>query len=282
MTNLTQPVVLITGASSGVGQATATLLAANGFRVFGTSRIPTADSRRPYTMLPLDVRSDDSAQATVQHIIEQVGRIDLLINNAGYTQVGAVEENSIGDVQAQFETNVFGVLRMTKAVLPFMRRQRYGRIINISSLVGQIAPPYMGIYASSKFALEGMSEALRSELRPFNIHVSLVEPGFIKTNLVDQGPAQPLADYEAGRQMGLAFVRQGVEQGMEPEIVARTILHITTVAQPHLRYRVGRASNLLIMLKRLLPEPVFEAMRRRVFQTEHSVALQPAEGNVRL
>jgi short-subunit dehydrogenase len=222
-------------------------------------------------MLPLDVRSDASVQAAVQTIIEQAGRIDLLINNAGYSQVGAIEETSIADVQAQFDTNVFGVLRVTNATLPLMRRQRRGRIINVSSLVGHVAPPYLGVYAGSKFALEGLSEALRGELRPFNIHVSLVEPGFVKTNIVDQHPTHPLADYEPGRQIGLAFLREGVEQGMDPNIVAQKILHIATVAQPHLRYRVGRTSNLLITLKRLLPEPIFEQVRRRVFRAEQPV-----------
>ncbi|HEV8340103.1 MAG TPA: SDR family NAD(P)-dependent oxidoreductase [bacterium] len=135
------PVALITGVSSGIGRATAALLAANGFRVFGTSRTLEAEPRHPYVLLPMDVRSESSVQAAVQDIIGQAGRIDLLVNNAGYSQDGAIEENSIADLQAQYDTNVFGVLRMTNAVLPIMRRQRSGRIINVSSLVGQVPPP---------------------------------------------------------------------------------------------------------------------------------------------
>ncbi len=275
MTHPSQPVALITGASSGIGQATASLLATNGFRVFGTSRTPQADPQQPYVLLPLDVRSDASVRVAVQNIIEQAGRIDLLVNNAGYAQAGAIEETSLTEAQTQFDTNVFGVLRVINAVLPIMRRQRSGRIINLGSLLGHVAPPYLGVYASSKFALEGLSEALRGELRPFNIYVSLVEPGFVKTNLFGQRPAHPLADYEARRQMGLAFVRQGVEQGLDPSIVAQTVLHIATVARPRLRYLIGRESHLLITLKRLLPEPAFEQVRRRVFRAEAPVMLQP-------
>lgn len=268
MTHVSQPVVLITGASSGIGKATASLLATNGFRVFGTSRTPDTNLRLPYSLLSLDVRSDASVQAAVKQILEKAGRIDVLINNAGYTQAGAIEENSLTDVQVQFDTNLFGVVRVTNAVLPSMRRQGNGRIINISSLVGQVAPPYIGVYASSKFALEGLSEALRGELRPFHIHVSLIEPGFVKTNIVGQRPAHPLADYEQRRQIGVAFVRQGVEQGIDSSLIAQMILYIATVAQPRLRYPIGRVAKLLMTLKRLLPEPAFERMRRRAFRAE--------------
>jgi NAD(P)-dependent dehydrogenase (short-subunit alcohol dehydrogenase family) len=136
-------VALVTGASSGIGQATAELLAASGFTVFGTSRAPTqVDST--YRWLPLDVRSDASVEAAVQSLLDQAGRIDMLVNYAGFAQVGAIEESSIADVQAQFDTNLLGVLRVIKAVLPVMRQQGSGRIINVSSVVGQVAPPYMG------------------------------------------------------------------------------------------------------------------------------------------
>src|SRR5215469_10116511 len=150
-----KPVALVTGASSGIGQATAELLAAHGFTVFGTSRVP--DQRtRSYTLLPLDVCSDASVEAAVQSLLDQVGRIDVLVNNAGYAMVGAIEETSMADAQAQLDTNLFGVLRMVKAVLPVMRKQGSGRIINVSSVVGHVAPPYVGLYATSKFALEGL------------------------------------------------------------------------------------------------------------------------------
>jgi len=174
-------VALVTGASSGFGQATAALLAAQGFQVFGTSRAPTHSTAGSFELLPLDVCSETSVQTCVQTILERTGRIDLLVNNAGFAQGGALEENSLEDARAQFETNVFGVLRVLKAVLPVMRRQGSGQIITVSSLLGVVAMPYLSLYASSKFALEGMIEGLYHELSPFHIKVSLVEPGFFRT-----------------------------------------------------------------------------------------------------
>jgi NAD(P)-dependent dehydrogenase (short-subunit alcohol dehydrogenase family) len=150
-----KPVALVTGASSGIGQATAERLSAHGFNVFGTSRTPREDTRS-YTWLPLDVRSEDSVQAAIQSLLAaQAERIDLLVNNAGYVQFGAIEESSVADAQAQLDTNLLGVIRMVKAVLPVMRKLGSGRIINISSIVGQVAAPYGGLYATSKFAACG-------------------------------------------------------------------------------------------------------------------------------
>src|SRR4051794_21355884 len=199
-TMASQPVALVTGASSGIGRATAELLAANGFTVFGTSRAPVQDTRS-YTWLPMDVRSDDSVQAAVQSLLAQAGRIDLLVNNAGYVQFGAIEESSIADAQAQLDTNLFGVIRLVQAVLPVMRQQGSGRIINVSSIVGRVAAPYGGLYATSKFALEGLSEALREEVRPFGVSVSLVEPSYVKTPIVSQLPTNLIPDYTPGRQI---------------------------------------------------------------------------------
>jgi NAD(P)-dependent dehydrogenase (short-subunit alcohol dehydrogenase family) len=181
-----QKVVLITGASSGIGQATAELLVQRGFTVFGTSRHPAAAEAIPgVKMLPLDVRVDESANVCVDLVLKRTAQLDILINNAGYVQRGAIEEVSVEEARAQLDTNFFGVVRMVKAVLPVMRGQGGGRIINISSLVGLVPLPFGGFYAASKFALEGYTEALRHEVRPFNILVSLVEPGFIKTRLTE-------------------------------------------------------------------------------------------------
>jgi NAD(P)-dependent dehydrogenase (short-subunit alcohol dehydrogenase family) len=259
-----QPVALITGASSGIGQASAERLAANGFLVIGTSRSPDARSDRSYTMLPLDVREDASVDAALQAVHSQLGRIDLLVNNAGYAQAGAIEENSIADAQAQFETNLFGVMRMTNAVVPLMRRQGGGRIINISSVLGQLAFPYIGLYAASKFALEGFTEALREELRPFAIHVSLIEPGFVKTSFAGQPPRQPIEDYAAVRQAALQFTRAGIAGGIQPDMVARAILAAAIAPHPRLRYQVGRTAHVLTALKHLLTDPAFERVRRRL------------------
>src|SRR6266480_359248 len=198
--NTTPKVALVTGASSGFGQATAALLTAQGFLVFGTSRAPAHNEASSFELLPLDVDSEASVQTCLQTILERTGRIDLLVNNAGFAQAGAIEENSLEDARAQFETNVFGVLRMLKAVLPVMRQQGSGQIITVSSLLGVVAMPYLSLYSSSKFALEGMIEGLYHELRPFHIKVSLVEPTFFRTKFDAQPPATPLAAYEAARQ----------------------------------------------------------------------------------
>jgi short-subunit dehydrogenase len=240
------------------------LLAASGFIVFATSRAPD-QTTRSYRWLPLDVRSDTSVEAAVQSLLEQAGRIDVLVNNAGYAQVGAIEESSIADVQAQLDTNLLGVVRMIKAVLPVMRKQGSGRIINVSSVVGQVAPPYMGVYATSKFALEGLSEALREEVRPFGVDVSLVEPTFVKTHIMSKPPTNLIAAYTLGRQAAMHFLSMSVENGMEPRAVAQVILRAATT-RPHLRYPVGRDAKVLMLLKRMLPEPLFERVRRRVFR----------------
>jgi NAD(P)-dependent dehydrogenase (short-subunit alcohol dehydrogenase family) len=258
-------VALVTGASSGFGQATATLLAAQGFLVFGTSRTPLHKEASSFELLPLDVNSETSVQACVQTILGRTGRIDLLVNNAGFAQAGALEENSLEEAHAQFDTNVFGVLRLLKAVLPVMRKQGGGQIITVSSLLGVVAMPYLGLYASSKFALEGMIEGLSHELRPFHIKVSLVEPTFFRTNFDARPPAAPLAAYESARQSMMQFVRQAVVQGPDPEQVARRIVHLTTSVDPPLRSSVGPRATLLVALRHWLPPRLFEQVRRRVF-----------------
>jgi NAD(P)-dependent dehydrogenase (short-subunit alcohol dehydrogenase family) len=259
-------VALVSGASSGFGQATAALLAAQGFQVFGTSRAPSHNATGSFELLPLDVGSETSVQTCVQTILERTGRIDLLVNNAGVAQGGALEENSLEDARAQFETNVFGVLRMLKAVLPVMRQQGSGQIITVSSLLGVVAMPYLSLYASSKFAVEGMIEGLYHELRPFHIKVSLVEPTFFRTNFDARPPAAALAVYEVARQSMLRFVRDGVEQGPDPEQVARRIVQLATSAAPPLRSYVGPRAGLLVVLRQWLPQRIFEQVRRRVFQ----------------
>jgi NAD(P)-dependent dehydrogenase (short-subunit alcohol dehydrogenase family) len=175
-------VVLITGASSGIGQATASLLADRGYKVFGTSRQPRSDTSDGFVMLQLDITSDTSVKACIHAVMQRTGRMDILINNAGYGLSGAIEETSIQEAKSQFETNFFGAVRMVKTVLPVMRQQRSGHIINISSMGGVVGNPFLGFYSASKFALEGYTEALRHEVKRFNIHVSLVEPTYFKTN----------------------------------------------------------------------------------------------------
>ena len=205
-------IVLITGASSGIGKAVARRLAGGEYVVFGTSRDPSGSGEIPgVKLLPLDVRSDNSVSACVQAVLDQAGGLDVLINNAGYALTGAVEEASLEEAKEQFETNFFGIARMVKAVLPVMRRRGRGRIINISSLAGLAPMPYQGFYSASKHALEGYSEALRQEVKPFNIHVSLVEPGFIRTGL---GREQPESRGRHRRLRSLARSRHGFHRAI--------------------------------------------------------------------
>jgi NAD(P)-dependent dehydrogenase (short-subunit alcohol dehydrogenase family) len=267
----TQRVVLITGASSGVGQCTARLLSQRGDKVFGTSRNPaSADSIPGVEMLSLDVRADDSVRACVEAVCSHAGYIDVLINNAGYELAGALEELSLEEARAQFETNFFGVVRMVNAVLPLMRRQKRGYIVNVSSLVGLSAIPFLGIYSASKFALEGYTEALRHEVKPFNIRVSLTEAGFLKTPMMNnrQIAANRISDYDPWRQRALDAIRADEEKAPGPELVAKTLLEIMSNKAPRLRYPIGQQAKSVARLRRFLPAGMFEQGVRRTFSLD--------------
>ena len=264
----TQRVVLITGASSGVGQATARLLAQRGYRVFGTSRNPASAQAIPAVeMLPLEVGKDDSVRACVEAVLGQGGPPDVLINNAGHELAGALEDLSSEEVRAQFETNFFGVVRMVNAVLPFMRQRKRGHIVNVSSLAGLSAIPFLGIYSASKFALEGYTEALRHEVKPFDIHVSLIEPGFLKTPMTNhrQVGVTRSAEYDPWRQRALEAIRAHEEKAPGPELVAERVLAILSSATPRLRYLVGSQAKSVARLRRFLPAGVYERGVRLTF-----------------
>lgn len=264
-------VMLITGASSGNGQATAQLLAQQGHQVFGTSRNPAGSEKAlSYKMLALDVCSDESVTACVKSVLEQAGRIDVLVNNAGYEQGGALEEVSIDEAHAQFETNFFGMMRMVKAVLPSMRRQKNGQIINISSLAGLVGTPFLGIYTASKFALEGYSEALRNEVKPFNIQVSLIEAGFLNTPMKGkrQLAAQPLSDYDTWRTRAIKSVHEYEEKGPDAGLIANTILKIIESKRPRLRYIVGQQAKQIMRFRWLLSEAMFDQGIRSTFNLD--------------
>jgi NAD(P)-dependent dehydrogenase (short-subunit alcohol dehydrogenase family) len=265
------PVVLITGASSGLGQASAELLATSGFRVFGTSRTPRPDPTLPYTMLPLDVRSEDSARACVAAVLAQAGRIDVLINNAGLGLAGALEEASLAQAQALFETNFFGVVRMVNAVLPHMRRQRSGRIINISSLVGFGGSPFEGFYCASKHAIEGYSETLRQEVKSLGIQVAMVEPGGFQSDFaqVNQDPEHSITDYAAMRERARAVFDHSIATGQSPQLIARLILRILRTPRPRLRNLSGRDCWFFAFGKRSLPEPLAEVLLRLVYRLDN-------------
>jgi NAD(P)-dependent dehydrogenase (short-subunit alcohol dehydrogenase family) len=263
-----QRVVLITGASSGVGQSTARLLSQRGYTVFGTSRHSTLTESAPAVeMVPLDVRSDESVRACVEAVVNRSGRLDVLINNAGYELAGALEELSSEEARAQFETNFFGVVRMVDAVLPLMRRQKSGHIINVSSLSGLSAIPFLGIYSASKFALEGYTEALRHEVKPFTVHVSLTEAGFLKTPMMNhrQLGANRIAEYEPWRQRALNAIRAHEEKGPGPEVVAETLLEIVSSRNPRLRYLIGSQAKTVARVRRFLPAGMYEDGVRRTF-----------------
>ena len=271
MTNEPRRVVLITGASSGIGRAAAELIAARGYRVFGGVRAPA--TTRPLAgveLVPLDVRDEPSAKACVDEVRSRAGRIDVLINNAGVNLVGAVEETSISQAQALFDTNVIGVLRMIQAVLPDMRHQGAGLIVNIGSILGLIPAPFMGVYASTKHAVEGLSESLDHEVRAFGIRVVLIEPPYTKTNL-DASAAQAegrIDAYASQRRRTAAAITHNTNTAPEPKVVAEEVLR--SIEGPYrMRRPIGRAA-LLSWLRRLLPARLFEPGLRKAFALDPS------------
>jgi NAD(P)-dependent dehydrogenase (short-subunit alcohol dehydrogenase family) len=264
-------VVLITGASSGIGRATAELLAGRGHRVFGGVRAPA--TTRPLAgveLVPLDVRDEAPIKSCVEQVCSRAGRIDVLINNAGINLVGAVEETSISQAQALFDTNVFGVLRMIQAVLPGMRRQGAGQIINISSILGFLPAPFMGVYTSTKHAVEGLSESLDHEVRTFGIRVVLIEPPYTRTNL-DSSAAQAegrIDAYAPQRGRTAAVITHNTNTAPEPKVVAEEVLR--AIEGPYrLRRPIGQAA-LLGWLRRLLPARLFEPSLRKAFALDSS------------
>lgn len=260
-------VVVITGVSSGIGRATAIKLATQGCRVFGTVRnLGKAQAIPDVTLIEMDVRDETSVQCGVESIIAQAERIDVLINSAGLTLLGAMEETSTEEAQALFDTNVFGLLRTIHAVLPHMRAQRSGRIVNVSSVLGFLPAPYMALYSASKHAVEGLSETLDHEVRQFGIRVSLVEPSFTKTNLDLNAPqtVRKISDYS--EQFGIvsqAF-HKNIQKAPDPEGVASTIVDAALGAWKMRRTPKGEAS-LLSKLRRFMPAGPVEKGLRKTF-----------------
>lgn len=269
-TSAQQKIALVTGASSGFGYAIANLLAQAGLTVFGTSRSSNANTTNNFELLPLDVRSDDSVNACVQTILHRTNRLDVLINNAGYATFGAIEETSLPEAQAQFETNFFGVARMTQAVLPIMRQQGNGHIINISSLSGLAPVPFHGFYSASKHALEAYSEALYYEVKPHNIQVSLVEPQAFNTDIQIQSPQHLMSIYDADRQKVVDNIEASIRAGQSPTIVAHLVARILCSPSPKLRYRSGTLAKAFHLARRFLPEPVYEQILRHHFKLDRT------------
>lgn len=262
-------VALVTGASSGIGAAIADGLAAAGFRVYGASRTtPAAASRVKH--VTIDVTSGESVRAGVDEVLRDAGQIDLLVNNAGYLCAGAIEEVPLSDAEAQFATNYFGVLRMTQAVLPGMRARRRGHLITVSSLAGLVPVPFWGHYNASKFAVEGLMETLRHEVRHLSVQVAMVEPGSIKTPFYQRPPVSGIAEYAGPRARTFERLARYEAKAPGPELVAGKVVAIARDPHPRLRNTVTKEAWQFTTLRRLLPAGGFEAGVRRGFNLAES------------
>jgi short-subunit dehydrogenase len=262
------PVVLITGASTGFGREIARLLAKNSYTVFGTTRNPNPPTGENYRMLTLDVQSDESVKNCIASVLAYAGRIDVLINNAGQVLNGPAEETTLQQAKDLFETNFFGLVRMTNAVLPIFRSKHKGRIINFASLAGHIGVPGHSFYSATKYAVEGYTEALAAEVRQFGIRVSLIEPGFFKTNLAAHAPqaSNTIPDYDKIRDHLTEHFYKGVETGQNPEKAARLVLKILRSRHPRLHYPIGRGSRIVPIIKNITPQRVFARGIRLFFR----------------
>jgi len=278
-----QKIVLITGGTDGLGRAAALRLAELGYRVFAAGRSEqkrqdlnrlAAEKKLPLETVTMDVCDDASVQSAVQHVLGQAGAIDVLINNAGIGYLAVVEELRLEDLRQQFETNLFGVLRVTQAVLPHMRERKSGRILMMSSVAGLVSPPTYGAYSSSKHALEGLSNALRLEMYPFGVEVILIEPGYIVTNFqqtakelaqpyVEAAPNGPYAKIYAGAWEGANKGRGGSKT--TPDDCARVIQEAIESPHPKARYPVTPLAGWVSIGRRILPDTLMDAFLRRKF-----------------
>jgi NAD(P)-dependent dehydrogenase (short-subunit alcohol dehydrogenase family) len=266
----TPKVVLVTGASSGFGNAISKKLAATGYRVFGTSRAPRTSTVDGFTSLTLDVTQEASVTACVAGVIRDAGRIDAVINNAGMGIAGAIEDTSAAEAQAQFETNFFGMHRVCRAVLPHLRAQGAGHIINMSSLAGRIALPFQGFYSATKFAIEAYTEALRMEVRPFGIVVSMVEPGDFATSftanrsITDESVAA--SPYYESFSRAIANIRRDEQANHDLSPVIEAVQTILRSGHPALRYpRANALQRAFNAVRPFLPQAVSEFIIRDAY-----------------
>jgi NAD(P)-dependent dehydrogenase (short-subunit alcohol dehydrogenase family) len=270
----TDQVALVTGASSGIGKAAAHELLDAGFTVYGTSRHAAAGEERDgVVFLPVDVTDDHSVDAAVRDVLDRSGRIDVLVNNAGLGIAGAAEESSVEQAQALFDTNLFGAMRMTRAVLPQMREQGSGRVINLSSVLGLVPAPFGALYAASKHAIEGYSESLDHEVREHGVRVLLVEPGYTRTSFdANAIPAdKPLPVYARRREVFDVLTSEGIKGGDEPSVVGKVILAAATDSRPKLRYPAGPFARRVSKLRRFAPSTLFDKQIRKINQLNGSV-----------
>jgi len=264
-------IILITGASSGIGKSCYEYLAAQGYTVFGTSRSVNSGFHSDDAMGPriirMDVSSDESVLEAVDLLVRETGRIDVVVNNAGISVVGSMEDTAMEEARSVLETNFWGAVRVSKAVLPVMRKQGGGYIINIGSMGGVIGLPFQAFYSASKFALAGMSEALRMEVRPYGVHVILVEPGDFRTGITEHRKRAVRSGrkncYSGRFERVLAIIERGERKGSHPSRVALLIDRIIKSSHPKSRYRIGKPKELLaVCLKNGIPGWVFEQLAR--------------------
>ena len=265
-----QRVAVITGISSGIGRATAAELVQRGFRVFGTVRAGGGTEVPGVEEVVLDVRDDESVKRGVEQILAKSDRIDVLVNNAGSSILGAIEETDMAQARDLFDVNFFGAVRMTRAVLPGMRAQRSGRIVFVSSVLGFLPAPYMGFYAASKHAIEGYAESLDHEVRGLGIRAILVEPTFMKTRLDSNSApaAQSIGDYADARARVGARINASVAAGGDPSVVAAVIAEALADEHPRVRYPVGKGAGTLARLRSFLPPRMFDRSFRKQFHLE--------------
>jgi len=273
-------IAIVTGASSGIGAATAELLANSGYKVYGTSRKGAQSSQRSYKMIALDVNSEESIEAALNEVVQIEGRIDLVVNNAGFGVAPAgAEESSIEQTKMIFDTNFFGIVRMTRAVVPYMRKQGEGRIINIGSILGLIPAPYMATYAATKHAVEGFSESLDHELRTRGIRVSVVEPGYTNTHFEanTQEVDAKLEEYTTARKALAKLMKIAVAGGDDPKVVANVVLKAANAKHPKLRYAAGKLACRLSFLRRFAPAALVDMGIRKELKLDSLdiIARQP-------
>jgi NAD(P)-dependent dehydrogenase (short-subunit alcohol dehydrogenase family) len=272
-------VVLITGVSSGIGLQTARLLAERGARVFGTVRDPSrVDSIAKAEFVLMDVTDDKSVKNAAKSVLDKAGQIDILINNAGYSIAGALEETSVEEAHLLFETNFFGVLRVIQAVLPSMRRHGYGRIVNISSMLGVLPGPFRGMYVASKHALEGYTKTLDHEVRTFGIRAALVEPVYTKTKITanERSVQTAIPAYAEQKQRVTEIIEKEIANGDDPHAVAEVVYDAVTAKSPRLHYPVGEGV-MLSRLHRFVPPRMFDSVFRKRFQLDEAASAEMAK-----
>ena len=274
-----QKVAVVTGTSSGIGLETAIHLAKNGFKTYATMRnlgksdtLKSQSENLPIEILQLDVTDDTSVKNAINTIVEKEGRIDVLVNNAGYGLIGAVEDLSSEEVKNQFDTNVFGPFRTIREVLPTMRKQKSGKIINISSIAGFMGMPIFSAYVSSKFAVEGLTDSLRLEIAPFGIQACVVEPGAIKTSVMENMPTakksmENSAYSEMMQTMGKIMGEMMEKQSSPPSVVAEVVLKAATSDNPDARYVAGEDAKMIQQARKTKSDKEFEEFIRTSFMS---------------